>query len=243
VWVTLQPGGSTGAQGTFDEPTIMIAPPNNAAGSFSFSATVQDPGGLTAVATVKVTVSNLAPTAVADQYFTTSSLFTFDPTVNDTDPEGGPLTIQSISWVAPATGTISLSGNAVTVPVAHGTTMLNYTVVDQGQLPASSTITITSNTPPTMPDITDSTNQPSLDETVSPIDPDGDDTVVTCDARPNFDIQVIRDPNAGPPVDNGRVRIHFGVLNGFEGTDTFHCYATDPFGGVGISTVTLTITE
>jgi hypothetical protein len=96
-WVTLVPG-SSGSPGSFDNATIQAdPPPGTAAGTYTMSATVQDLGGLKAVATIKLIIRNLAPTAVADAYGTDQANFTFDPTKNDVDPEGGPLCLQTVA--------------------------------------------------------------------------------------------------------------------------------------------------
>ena len=115
-WVTLD--------GT-DHPTSLTAsPPGNAAsGTYAFSVTVQDPGGLTAIANVSLTISNLAPTAIADNYFTdvTDLAYTVpDPTANDIDPDGDPLTVQTASVISGPGSIVTVVGNSIVVFLPHG---------------------------------------------------------------------------------------------------------------------------
>jgi hypothetical protein len=228
--------------------SISATPPaGTPSGVYTFTATVADPGGLTAIATISLGISNLAPIALADAYPTSDSLITFNPTANDSDPEGGPLCVQTIAWTPPSDVTILRSGpsgcqNLITVPLGHGISTLSYTIVDDGGLTATSTITITSNNPPTVADITDKSNQPTFHETLIASDPDGDLLVATCNPTPDFDVQVTPD-NGGPPSEQ-RFDLAITVLNTTlpdPFVATFPCTVTDTFGATAVSTVTLTI--
>ena len=150
-------------------PMISASPPaGTASGTYTFNATVQDPGGLTAVATINLIISNQPPTAVADAYYTEASLLTFDPTTNDFDTEAGPLTVQTVAVVDGPATIVSRTGNWITVSLGHGVSDFNYTIVDSGGLTSSSTIAITSNRSPTVPDVSDTTNQPTIDLYLEP---------------------------------------------------------------------------
>ena len=132
----------------------------------------------------------------------------------------------------------------ITVSLPHGVSTFNYTIVDSGGLTASSTITITSNNPPSMGDVVDSTNQPTIDVTLLPTDPDGDPLDVSCPSTAIFDVIVIRNPNPSNPAEANRMTLHVTVLpEHFNGTSTFTCAATDPFGATAFATVTLTIND
>lgn len=225
-------------------PMISASPPaGTASGTYTFNATVQDPGGLTAVATINLIISNQPPTAVADAYYTEASLLTFDPTTNDFDTEAGPLTVQTVAVVDGPATIVSRTGNWITVSLGHGVSDFNYTIVDSGGLTSSSTIAITSNRSPTVPDVSDTTNQPTIDLHLQPTDPDGDALTVTCDAQPTlFTVEISSDPDPGPPAEPRRVKLHITVLNNFQGTAIFNCTATDPYGAKGSAQVNLTIT-
>jgi hypothetical protein len=233
-WVTL-----------VDATTINVSPPSNASsGVYNFTATVEDPGGLTATAAIKVSITNLPPTALADAYTTRFSQFTFDPTENDFDTEPGPLAVQIVTPVGGPAEVLGRTGNVVTVSLPHGVSTFNYTIVDSGGLTASSTITITSNSPPTMGDVVDTTNQPTIDVTLLPTDPDGDALDVSCPSTSVFDVNVISNPNPSNPAEANRMTLHVTVLpDHFNGTSSFTCVATDPFGATAFATVTLTITD
>ena len=87
-WVNLDPGSTS----------ITAAPPGNASSAeYRFNVTVEDPGGLTGIASINLIINNLPPTAIGDAYSTDQAQFTFNPTLNDFDSEPGPLCIQAIS--------------------------------------------------------------------------------------------------------------------------------------------------
>ena len=250
-WVSLVP--ASGLPGTLDETTISATPPaNESSGTYTFHVTVRDPGFLTAVSTVSLVISNVAPTAIADQYTTdvTDSLFPIpDPTLNDTDTEPGTLTIFTAD-VIDGPGTIqSRTGNAIVILLGHGVTTLNYTIIDQGGLTASSTITITSNRAPIPPvgPVGDNTHgQPTLQIPFLPTEPDGDPIVVTCAPTSDFSVVVNNNPNpnsgATPDPVHPVLALDITVLNGtFTDPTTFPCTVTDSFGATAVSIVTITL--
>ena len=242
---------------SWDETTVSGTPPASASGDYTFTATVVDPGGLTATASITLRVTNLAPTAFADQYTTDDSTFSFDPTGNDFDPEGGLLCVQPVN-VDPPNGSAIVGPNpaptclkSITISLVHGVTHLTYTVRDQGGLTASSTITISSNRPPTVPDATGATNGfPSVDIPLLPTEPDGDDVSVTCNTpvdgdgpNANFDVGISPNLNAGEnPKIHPRYNLSVSVQQPFQPgvDDQFHCTVTDSFGRAAVATVTIT---
>jgi Bacterial Ig domain len=226
AWVSLAAG------------VIHASPPaSTPTTNYSFTALVQDPGGLSAVATINLTINNLPPTAVADSYMTDLSVYTFDPTLNDTDPEHGPLVVQVITPNDPSDQVISRNGNSITVSIGHGVSRFDYTIVDSGQLTSSSTVTITSNQPPTVDDVSVDTDQPTVDVTLSPIDPDGDQLTTVCSPPSIIDVVIINDPTPDVPY---RVRLHID-FHGFKGSAVFSCVSTDPFGASADSQISLSI--
>jgi hypothetical protein len=247
-WVSLVP--ITGAPGAFSQTVLNASPPGNVvSGTYRFTVTVEDPGGLTATTAVTLVISNIAPTAVADAYTTEFSQYTFDPTLNDFDSEPGPLDVQIVTPLGGPATVLGRTGNVITVSLPHGVSTFSYTIRDSGGLTSSSTITITSNQAPSAPDISDTTNQPTIDLSLSPTDPDGDSLDVSCGSTSVFDVVVIPDPNPSSSANANRVRLHVTVLlnpstgTSFTGTSSFTCTTTDPFGATAISTVTLTIVD
>ena len=249
-WVSLVP--PSGLPGTLDETTISAAPPSNAAsGVYHFTVHVADPGGLTAAASVTFNINNVAPTAIADQYTTdvTDSLYAIpDPTLNDTDTEPGVLSIQTASVVDGPATIQSITGNVIVVLIGHGVSTLNYTIVDQGGLTASSTITITSNRAPTVGDVIDHTGgQPTVEIPFRPIEPDGDAfRTTTCNNNPkDFTVAVNTNPNpnSGTPVDPTHPvwALDITILkSNFLDPTVFQCTVMDIFGATAVSNVTLT---
>ena len=65
-------------------------------GEVSFSAVVADPGGLSAQATVTVSVSNGSPIANADHVDVSDGAVNVDLLDNDSDPDGDDIRLQSV---------------------------------------------------------------------------------------------------------------------------------------------------
>ncbi len=247
-WINLDTSGQLGSI----DGTIFAAPPTTtSSGAYDFTATVQDTGGLTAVANIRVTISNLGPTALADEYNTPDSLLAFDPTVNDIDPEGAPLSIQTIAVVSgPATIQGTPTGTIVTVALGHGISTLSYTIRDDGGLTSSSTITITSNRPPTLqPAFEDTNGQPTVDIPLVITEPDGDDIMPSsapCAAPEGFIVLLVRDPGGGPPDPfNPKWKLEITVPSSFNSEPSnlaiFPCTVTDEYGGRSAEGVFITV--
>ena len=216
-----------------------------ASGTYTFTATVQDPGGLTATATINLLVTNQPPKAIADAYFTGLTQFTFDPTLNDSDPEG-PVSVQVVTPAGGGGGVVGVAGNSVTVSVPHGVSTFGYTIVDLGGLTDSSTITITSNNPPTAPDVSDTINhnQQTTNINLSPVRSRWRRRSMSVARRQQTStswssttrIPAIR-------AEANRVTLHVTVLTPGEFTSSFTCTSTDPFGAKATSTVTVTVVD
>ncbi len=257
-WVDRLPPASPG--NPIDETVISAAPPaNTASGSYAFTATVEDPGGLTATANITLIIANQAPTAVPDQPLPTeASSISFDPTANDFDPDGDLLCVQTVD-VNPDNGSTFILP-AVSCPksidftLVHGETRVSYTVRDEpGQLTSSSTITFISNRPPTVPDATGATNgSPTVEIHLQPTEPDGDQVSVTCNTladgdgpNPNFSILGITFiGNIGPdPATHPQFDVDVSVEHPFTPGSLdaqFHCTVTDTFGRSAVATVSIT---
>ena len=243
-WATFVPGTDVA------NARVDLQPPfGTSSGPYSFTATVQDPGGLTGGATINVTISNLPPTAIADEYTTQEALYAIpDPTLNDNDPEGGPLTVQTASVIS-GPGTIqSITGNSIVVSLTPGVTTLSYTIRDVGGLTASSTITITSNHPPTMEDASVQTNgQPTVDMPLTITDLDGDSLQIGCNAPPDFTV-VPKTTGSQPPPDPTHpswelditVSPTFNDPNPPSNSVQFTCTVRDAFGASATATMTVT---
>jgi large repetitive protein len=211
---------------TSDGATITANPPaGTPAGTFSFTATVADTGGLTGVASVTLTISNRAPVAQPDFYRTAQNLFTFDPVLNDTDPENGVLTLQSI---APPPDHVT--GNTVTVAPSHGPNTLTYIVRDDGGLTDTATVSILYNQAPTAdPLLRVQVDQRTVNARIVALDPDEDTLIVTCDPTPGVTVE--------PTGLDLAITVDETVLNNVS----FDCRVTDRYGDFAVTTVTLDI--
>lgn len=131
------PGGTAAATAhgsvTGTSNLVTYTPTNGFHGTDSFGYTISDGHGHSASATVTVNV-NSPPVAVYD-HVTASPSVTFDPTANDTDPDGDTLSVKSVgSPAAPFHGTIvKNSGTSVTYTANsgyHGVDNFSYTIKD-----------------------------------------------------------------------------------------------------------------
>ncbi len=133
--------------GTYtDTATVQYTPSADYNGSDSFTFTVTDSDGNTASGTVTITVDpvNDAPVAVDDSASTAESTsVTIDVLVNDTDVDGDPLSVKSVT--APGYGTATVNDDdTVTYTPYDGSTVSDsflYTVSD-GALTDTAGVTV-----------------------------------------------------------------------------------------------------
>ena len=140
-------GGGTGL--TYQpDPDYCNTPPGTTLDTFTYTLT---PGGSTATVTVTVSCDDDAPTAVADAATVgeDSGANAIDVLANDTDVDGGPISVTSVTQ--PANGTVAITGGGTGVsytPNANycnnppGTTLdtFTYTLAPGG---SSTTVTVT----------------------------------------------------------------------------------------------------
>ncbi|MFC4067195.1 Ig-like domain-containing protein [Actinoplanes subglobosus] len=126
--------------------TFTYTPDPGFVGVDSFTYEAVDADGNRTTGTVRVTVAGVdgAPAAVKDRYTVESGgSLSFDPTANDSDPNGGALTLLKIS--KPDHGTATMTGSVVTyvAPTGFtGTETLSYTIQDVNGSTAQATIAI-----------------------------------------------------------------------------------------------------
>jgi Ca2+-binding RTX toxin-like protein len=139
-----------------DGRTFIYTPPDpvpgepRLSGEVSFTYTIEDENGQTSSTTVVVELFNRPPVAVDDSVTTPKNTpVIIDVLLNDSDPDGDPLTI--VSFTDPANGTVQL----ITVdgeqrleftpdPGWIGTTTFEYTITDNDALdPLQDTATVT----------------------------------------------------------------------------------------------------
>ena len=141
---------------------VLVGTPANAdVGQHAVTLQVRDLGGLTATQSFTITVANIndAPHAADDTATTLEDTpVVINVLANDSDPDGDPLTISSVSQ--PLNGTAAISSTVIVyTPTLNffGVEVLTYTISD-GSLTDSASITVTVvpvNDPPTISDIPD----------------------------------------------------------------------------------------
>ncbi len=128
--------------------TVTFTPTANASGAASFEYTVSDGAATdTGLVTVTVTAVNDPPVAIDDARTTAEdtalAITTASLTANDTDIDGGALTVTAVSGAA--NGTVTLAGSTATfTPAANftGAATFTYTVSD-GAATDTGLVTIT----------------------------------------------------------------------------------------------------
>jgi hypothetical protein len=125
---------------------VTFTPATGFVGTTTFTYTVSDGQGGKATATVTVVVSqpNRPPVAVSDDATTRrNTQITIDVLANDSDPDGDPLTITSVS--KPPKGSVTNNGNnLIFTPEAGfaGSVTFNYTISDGRGGTATSTVEV-----------------------------------------------------------------------------------------------------
>ncbi|MBD1862995.1 MULTISPECIES: cadherin-like domain-containing protein [Trichocoleus] len=133
----------------FGNGTYLYMPKADFSGSDSFTYTVRDGVGATAVANVNLTVvkdTNVPPIAL-DDFVTTNedtAIASFNAFANDTDVENTPLTL--VSFTTPDQGTVTFSEEGVFTYQPNfgfnGSDSFSYTVKDGNNATASATVRI-----------------------------------------------------------------------------------------------------
>ncbi|MEO0770608.1 MAG: tandem-95 repeat protein, partial [Cyanobacteria bacterium J06649_4] len=136
---------------------ILYTPSTNFAGIEQLTYTISDGNGGTATANATITVNgvNDAPVAVDDVVSTAAnSAVTVDVLANDSDVEGDPLTVSSVS--APGNGTAAIVGTQVEYQPAAGFSgedSFTYTVADGNGGTSTGTVSISvASQPPPPPE-------------------------------------------------------------------------------------------
>ncbi len=223
--------------------TLTYTPNADFNGSDSFTYTIEDGRGGSDTATVSVTVNpvNDPPVATVDAASTDEDqAVTFDPRLNDVDPEGDPLTITATS--APSNGTVVINADGTLTytpdPNFNGTDSFTYTVSDGQGGTDTETVNIfigLVNDPPVAADDAATTAE---DQAVT-FDPRGND--VDLDGDP-LTITAVSSPANGTVVINTDGTLTYTPDANFNGSDSFTYTVSDGQGASDTATVVLTIT-
>ncbi|MEZ4887550.1 MAG: Ig-like domain-containing protein [Chitinophagales bacterium] len=246
--ISSNPSNGTAVIVGFNNSSINYTPNFNFVGVDSFEYVICDPLGLCDTALVKVTVinvgGNLPPTAIDDNATTPSNApITIEVLANDSDPEGGDLTISTIS-VIPSNGTVTIDGDVVNYSPNTGftgTDSFEYVVCDTEGACDTALVTVTvtgvsENQPPIAVDdnATAAVNTPiGIPILANDSDPNGDPlTITTISANPS---------NGTVTIDNGTV-VYIPNTD-FIGIDNFEYTVCDPLGLCDVAVVTVTVID
>ncbi|WGW02775.1 Ig-like domain-containing protein [Tropicibacter oceani] len=226
--------------------TLTYTPPADYNGPATITYTIEDPEGNAATGEVAVTVEpvNDDPVAVDDADTTPEGVAVTitDPSSNDTDVDGDPLTTASVGTPTNGTAVLNPDGTVTYTPNAGfvGEDTIPYTVddgnggTDTGEIVV--TVTPAGNTDP---DAVDDSGTTAVDTPViltvlaNDTDPEGD-TLSTAS---------VGTPLNGSAVLNADDTVTYTPDTGFTGTDSFEYTISDGNGGTDTATVTVTVTD
>ncbi|HVT32239.1 MAG TPA: Ig-like domain-containing protein [Rhodanobacteraceae bacterium] len=236
--VTSPANGSVSAAGG----TITYTPALRFTGIDRFTYTIDDGRGGSATANVTVTVGaapNQPQVAVDDAATTISGApVAIDVLANDSDPDGDPLTIQSVT--APTLGTAAISGGAIVYTPAAGVIgpdRFAYTIGDGRGGTATANVTVTITPPPNDPPIavddaatTAFATPVTINVLANDSDPDGDALTIVSVSPPAGGIATI---------ENNEVT--YAPSRAFSGLDTFTYTISDGHNHTASATITVDV--
>jgi VCBS repeat-containing protein len=222
--------------------SITYTPAGGYVGSDTFTYTIEDGVGGSASATVQVSVvsTNAPPVAVDDSATTTEDTpVTIDVLANDSDPDGGALTVTIVGSPGQGDAAIDASGDIVYSPDADssGADSFDYTVADSIGATDTATVQVTveaGNDPPVAADDSATTAEDTvvlIDVLANDADPDGD----------GLSVSSVGTPTAGSATIEPDGRIRYEPLADVTGTDAFGYTLSDGDGATDTATVTVTI--
>ncbi|MBT9446202.1 MAG: tandem-95 repeat protein [Hyphomonadaceae bacterium] len=233
---------STPTQGVATKNTagtsVTYTPPAAYVGQATFSYTITDPLGATATSTVTVDVNNAVPVANADSLSTlSSSAITFDPRGNDTDPEGGALTISSVSGAVNGAAVVNGGASVTFTPTTGfvGSGSYTYTISDPLNATASAVVTVAiQNRVP----VANADSVSTLSDAAVTFDPRGNDSDPESGA---LTVTGVSGATNGSAVVNGGTSITFTPLSSFVGTGTLAYAIRDPLNSIASTTATISV--
>jgi subtilisin family serine protease len=222
--------------------TVTYAPDPDAAGIDTFAYTVSDGAGGSATGAVTVTVAavNDPPIASDDTAGVPSGgSVSIDVLANDTDIDGGPLQVVSVTTPTGGTAIIDPNGDSITYtpnPDATGSDAFSYVVddgaggTDQGDVAV--TIGPASGPPDAADDsaTTDEDTPVTIDVLANDSDPDSDPLTITS----------VTEPSLGTAAIDGGAIVYTPNANA-SGTDTFDYAISDGAFGSDSATVTVVV--
>ena len=235
---------TNGTNGTvsFSDSAITYKPNAGFSGEDSFSYTITDGHGHTAIGQVKVTVGaapNRAPTAVTDTVTTNyGAAITINALSNDTDPENDTLTVTGNTQAS--NGTVTRSGNTFTYTPRSGFSgadSFSYTISDGKGNAATGLVNVTvgaaPNRAPTAVTDTVTTNYGAaitINALSNDTDPENDTLTVTGNTQ----------ASNGTVTRSGNT-FTYTPRSGFSGADSFSYTISDGKGNSATGTVNITV--
>ncbi|MDH3307120.1 MAG: Ig-like domain-containing protein [Acidimicrobiia bacterium] len=220
--------------------TIRYTPDPDFLGTDAFSYRICDSLGACDTGTVVVGI-NGAPTAIPDPIVVNEGqVVNFDPRINDTDPEGDPLTIAGFP-TPPTNGSVIIEADGTVTytpaPGFIGFDSFTYEVCDDSGACAVATITVRVNGLPTAVNdaaVTGMSTPVAIPVLANDVDPEGAlvPSTVTVTSGPAHGTTTV-DPATGV--------VTYLPENGFTGTDTFIYRVCDDAGACSSATVTVSI--
>ncbi len=233
------------AQGTVSivSDELVYTPATDFTGTATISYSISDGNGGTDVAEVEVMVNNIndAPTANDDIASTDEDVpVVVDLTGNDTDPDGDPLTVTSVS-VDPAEGTVVDNGDGTATftpaPNFNGPATITYSITDGngGSDTGEALVSVgaAQDAPVANDDAvtTDEDTPVTIDVLANDSDPDGDPLTI---------VGAMADPAEGTVAIVGNELV-FTPAADFNGTATLSYTISDGNGGTDSADVTVTV--
>ena len=220
--------------------SVTYTPDTDFNGVDSFTYTVSDGNGGTDTANVSIVVSAVNDSPIAQDDFGSTdeeTSLTIPVLVNDRDPDGDSLFVQSVTQ--PANGSVINNGTGVTyrpTPDFNGVDSFTYTVSDGNGGTATANVSVTVkavNDAPVAQDDSGSTNEETpitIPVLSNDDDPDGD----------TLSVQSATQPTNGSAVNNGTSVTYTPALN-FNGVDSFTYTISDGNGGTATANVSVTV--
>ncbi len=221
--------------------TYTPAPNYHGADSFSYQPNDGTLNGNVAMVNLTVTPVNDPPVAQPDTASTPEdTAVNVAVLANDSDPDGDPLTIQSVTQPAHGVATINANGTVRYAPAQdyEGPDSFSYTISDGngGTATALVTITVTPvNDPPVaQPDTASTPEDTAVNVAVlaNDSDPDGDTLI----------IQSVTQPAHGTATINANGTVRYAPAQDYQGPDSFSYTISDGNGGTATALVTVTVT-
>ena len=222
---------------TTDGLVVIYTPAQDYTGADSFEYVVEDGNGGTASATVSIDVVNSPPVAGDDAATVLrGQSVTIAALSNDSDVDGGELTLESVT--GGVLGSAIISGQSVIYAADSGqigVDTLTYVVRDADGDTATGTISVTveNNLPVAVADSASVPRAGTVDINVlaNDSDPDGEDLTVLS----------VSMPSSGSVFIKNKAIVTYEAADGFRGVVTFNYEVSDADGGTASAVVSVTV--